>query len=52
MNGLSHQLERRFEFAEEDKNLRHLQKMTNSQGVVKLNLEDEVIEDRKDEQYH
>jgi adenylate cyclase len=34
------------------KRIQKQQKMTNAQGVVKLNLEDEVIEDQKDEQYH
>ena len=33
------------------KRIQKQQKMTNAQGVVKLNLEDEVIEE-KDQQYH
>ena len=34
------------------KRIQKQQKMTNSQGIVKLNLEDEIIEDQKDEQFH
>ena len=33
------------------KRIQKQQKMTNAQGIVKLNLEDEVIEE-KDQQYH
>jgi hypothetical protein len=33
------------------KRIEKQQKMTNSEGIVKLSLED-VVEDRKDQQYH